>query len=296
MSLEQHTSIIKAQTFVPRDLFFLPIGGIDGDTMTLGNLASHVHRSDHYRQETARILDKPRTWWTYESRKIPKEYRETVGAHMLKVAIAAWKVVDGLIKWHLMRRENPPDELAKIWENMDSRMRIIQKAFFHDFQEWGNHPDLTPWQKTKEEQDRIEYEAVLEYARLFNDDLPLKMYLSMRDKNLENEILFNLDKMDATVMALNYERDVPECDVSEFFPYTFGKFSLPMMGEILQKLIDHKGDYPIDFFVQYDSLLYHGGHIGSWKREMDARMKYGNAWELMLKLERLKKEQWMEAI
>ena len=99
---------------------------------------------------------------------------------------------------------------------------------------------------------------MLEYAELFGDDFPLKMYLSMQAKNLENEILFNLDKMDATVMALNYERDIPGCDVAEFFPYTFGKLSLPMMGEILQKLIDHKGDYPIDFFVQYDSLLFHG--------------------------------------
>ena len=61
MSFEQHTSIINAQTFVPRDLFFLPIGGIDGETMTLGNLTSHVRRSDHYRKETARILDKART-------------------------------------------------------------------------------------------------------------------------------------------------------------------------------------------------------------------------------------------
>ena len=111
----------------------------------------------------------------------------------------------------------------------------------------------------------------------------------MREKNLENEILFNLDKQDAPLMALNYERDVPGCDVSEFFPYTFGKLTLPMMGEILQTLIDHKDDYPSDFFIQYDSLLFHGGNIDRWRHEMDLRARYGPMWELYAKLERLKR-------
>ena len=70
---------------------------------------------------------------------------------------------------------------------------------------------------------------MLEYTKVFGDDFPLKMYLSMQEKNLENTMIFNLDKMDAAIMALNYDREIPECDVSEFFPYSFGKLSLPMM-------------------------------------------------------------------
>lgn len=114
---------------------------------------------------------------------------------------------------------------------------------------------------------------MLEYARVFGDEYPLQLYLSMREVNLENMMLYHLDKMDAPVMALNYERDIEGCDVSEFFPYAFSKFSFPMMGEILQTLIDHKRDYPNDFFVQYDSLLFHGGNIDAWRREMDMRAR-----------------------
>ena len=70
---------------------------------------------------------------------------------------------------------------------------------------------------------------MLEYARVFSDDFPLKMYESMRGQSIENEMVFHADKMDAAIMALNYEREVQDCDVNEFFPYTFGKFRFPMM-------------------------------------------------------------------
>ncbi len=134
---------------------------------------------------------------------------------------------------------------------------------------------------------------MLEYARVYGDDYPKLMYESMREKNLENEMVFHLDKMDAAVMALNYERDVPGSDVAEFFPYTFGKFSLPMMREILETLIRFKGDYPNDFLVQYDSLLFHGGNIDAWRKEMDMRAEHGVAWEFFAKLERFKRR-WGE--
>ena len=98
---------------------------------------------------------------------------------------------------------------------------------------------------------------MLEYAREYGDDFPLKMYLSLRERNLENEMVFNLDKMDAAVMALNYEREVQDCDVKEFFPYAFGKLSFPMMQEVLATLIEFRHDYPNDFFVQYYSLVHH---------------------------------------
>ena len=83
------------------------------------------------------------------------------------------------------------------------------------------------------------------------------MYQSLLPKNLENEILFNLDKMDAAVMALNYKR--LGYNVEEFFSYTRSKLTIPMMKEILEILIAHCADYPdIDAFIQYDSLLSHG--------------------------------------
>jgi hypothetical protein len=59
-----------------------------------------------------------------------------------------------------------------------------------------------------------------------------------------------------------------------------------MMGEILQTLIDHKHDYPNDFLIQYDSLLFHGGNVDAWRREMDMRANHDPVWELYAKLKR----------
>jgi hypothetical protein len=130
---------------------------------------------------------------------------------------------------------------------------------------------------------------MLRYAQLFDDTFPLQMYESMRGKTLENEMVFNLDKTDAAIMALNYERELPDCDVSEFFQYTFEKLTFPMMREILQTLIEYRHDYPNDFLVQYDSLLFHGGNVNAWRREMDLRARHGPAWELFAKLEKFKR-------
>ncbi len=161
-------------------------------------------------------------------------------------------------------------------EDPENIIRLSRKGFFHDFQEWGENPDLTPGQKTKSEQDEIEFRAVNEYARIYGDDFPLKMYMSLAEKTFENEVIFNLDKMDAAIMALNYDR--LGYDVAEFFSYTLSKLTLSMMKEILETLIAHKTEYPdIDFFIQYDSLLNHGCNLSQWRREMDARMQHGNA-------------------
>lgn len=289
--MEQHTSIDGALTLAPQ-LFFLSIGSTDEIMRWIENMEQIQARMHHYLSRARETLDKPRTWWTREPRKIPKELWETVGAHMVKVGIAGYKIPDGLLKWHLRRNEAPSAELMQIYADTCARVRITRKGFFHDFQEWGKNPDLTPDEVSKEEQDRIEYGAMLEYTRIYDDDFPLRMYESMRAKNLENSMVFHLDKIDAAVMALNYEREAPGCDVEEFFPYTFRKFSLPMMWEILHTLIDYKKDYPNDFFIQYDSLLFHGGNRDAWRREMDLRANHGPAWEFYAKIQRFKARGW----
>lgn len=294
MSLEQHTSIDGALTLAPQ-FFFECIGTTEELPRWFENFGAIQTRVNHYLDRAREHLDKPRTGWTREARKIPNELWETVGAHMVKVSLACTKIPDGLLKWHMRRGEVPSAELVQIYFNTNARMRLARKWFFHDFQEWGKNPDLTPWEVTKDEQDRIEHEAMLEYARLHGDIFPLEMYESMREKTLENEMVFNPDKMDAAVMALNYEREVPDCDVDEFFPYTFRKLTFPMMQEILSTLIDHRNDYPNDFFVQYDTLLFYGGSVDAWRREMDLRAKHGPAWELYAKLERFQRR-WGEKI
>lgn len=103
-----------------------------------------MSRANHYHNRAREILDKPRTGWMREKRKIPKEHWETVAAHMVKVGIASMKIPDGLLKWHVRRGEVPSPELVAIYFDTVARSRLVRKGFFHDFQEWGNNPDLTP--------------------------------------------------------------------------------------------------------------------------------------------------------
>ncbi len=143
MSLEQHTSIDGALTLAPH-LFFLSIGSRDDLTRQIENMEEIERRMQHYLARAREILDKPRTGWTREARKIPEQYWETIAAHMIKVGIAGYKIPDGLMKWHIRRGEVPPPELIQIYFDTNARVRIARKGFFHDFQEWGNNPDITP--------------------------------------------------------------------------------------------------------------------------------------------------------
>ena len=285
--MNQHTSVEAALSFAGNNPhFLLSIGSRDDLPPWLDNFDVIDSRMNHYLKRAMELLDKPRTGWAREWRGIPRELQETVGAHMVKVSLAANKVLFGLSKWHFANLQAMPEELEKLLNDMVSYVRLPRKWFFHDFQEWGNNPDLTPGQVTKAEQDQIEYEAMREYAKIYGDDFPLLMYQSLMTKNIENEIIFNLDKMDAAVMALNYKR--LGYDVEEFFPYTMGKLTLPMMKEILEKLIAHYRDYPeIDTFIQYDSLLANGGIMACFEAEMNARIHYGNAAGLHMRMQKM---------
>ncbi len=287
MALEQHTSVARAITLAP-PWFLLCIWTMEEIPPWPDNLHIIERRMNHYLVQAIKLLDKPRTGWTRKERGIPPEHQETIGAHMIKVSLAAHKVITWLSKWHFLNLKAMSPELQELYDNDETWISLPRKWFFHDFIEWGKNPDLTPGEKTKDEQDEIEYAAALEYAKVYWDDFPLKMYQSLLPKNLENEILFNLDKIDAAVMALNYKRLGYE--VEEFFSYTRSKLTISMMKEILEILIAHCADYPdIDAFIQYDSLLSHGWNMSYWRRDMDARMEYGNAAGLMLRM------QWMQA-
>lgn len=77
MSIEQHTSVLHAESFAPQ-FFFTPYGETDEEYVGIENLQQQIERSKFYRMRAHEILDKARTGWTREGRRIPKEYWETV--------------------------------------------------------------------------------------------------------------------------------------------------------------------------------------------------------------------------
>lgn len=81
------------------------------------------------------------------------------------------------------------------------------------------------------------------------------MFLTLKDKTYENEVLDNIDKVDPAIMALNYQRDLPGAEVSEFFVSSFERITFPLMREVLEMLIRYRDDYPQDVFLQYLHLL-----------------------------------------
>lgn len=134
----------------------------------------------------------------------------------------------------------------------------MRKGFFHDFSEWGNHRDYRPGELSKAEKLRRETQALEEYKDITGDSYPLGIFLTIKDPTLENTILENIDKTDPAIMALNYQKNLPQAEVSEFFRSSFDKINLPLVREVLEALILYRDDYPSDMFLQYLILLQNG--------------------------------------
>lgn len=72
-------------------------------------------------------------------------------------------------------------------------------------------------------------------------------------------MIHQLDKLDAGVMALNYQAH--GYNTEEFFPYTKGKLSDPFLKIAFEWLL--KKEFPeLDYFYQYCVFLYLQGDVG----------------------------------
>ena len=86
----------------------------------------------------------------------------------------------------------------------------------------------------------------------------------------ENRLIHQLDKLDAGVMALNYQTH--GYNVEEFFPYTMEKLSDPFLIEAFKWLL--KKEHPtIDYFYQYGLFLHFGGDVEKVRERLIVRKR-----------------------
>lgn len=206
-----------------------------------------------YAHITDKILQFPRSWWLL--RNIPYDIAETVSSHCSKVAIAT----DLAIKsWQV----NVP---ANIHSN------TVLKWWTHDFCEWKGF-DFTPHDIknrviTKEWKKQKELSALKEYESEYNDTLPKTLWLDSENypEKPDNQLIEQIDKLDAWIMALNYKSKW--YNVSEFFPYTIKKLSIPILKEAFEWLLKEEFS-KIDYFYQYCLFLHLKWNISDVRGEL----------------------------
>jgi len=194
-------------------------------------------------------LDKQRTWWI--ERNIPKEIAETILQHSKKVAKAA------SIYW-------------KHFPDID-HTKLIRMAKTHDFAEY-KEKDYTPWEISKEEKHRREKVVMLELKNSFDNKGEELFNLWMEHEKWETkeaQIVQQLDKLDAAIQAIEYEKIWYE-NVKDFYPYTLWKLTDPILIEILKILL--RKDYPkINAYDQYFLLLECNWDEETFKQQMQSR-------------------------
>lgn len=181
-------------------------------------------------------------------REVPKDIAETVSAHSAKVAIAASLYIDG-------------QGSADMKEN---KSQIVLTGWLHDLAEW-KAPDYTPHDITSgritaEQKRAAEFEALYVFSQTYQDTLPERLFSKLEDgsNSPENQLIHQLDKLDAGVMALNYEAHWYK--VGEFFPYTQAKLSDPFLKDAFEWLL--KKEFPtLDYFYQYCIFLRFQGNL-----------------------------------
>lgn len=184
------------------------------------------------------LLNFPRSWWI--KREIPKKVAETVSSHCAKVAISSYI----LVSWS---SSDIPNEL--IWD-------IILAWWTHDLCEW-NCKDFTPhdiknWVISQEQKHDLELESLRRFSREYKDNTPEKLFIELQT-NPQFWIISELDKLDAWVMALNYEQFW--FNVWEFFEYTKKKLHNRLLKEAFSWLLKREFK-DVDFFYQYCVFLY----------------------------------------
>lgn len=199
------------------------------------------------------VLSFPRTGWI--DRSVPREVAETVSAHCAKVAIATSLYIDA---------QGTPDMKRNKWE-------IVLTGWLHDLPEW-KAPDYTPndiknWKITLQGKRAAEFAAMRDFTQAYLDSLPEKLFQKLEDGSdtPENQLIHELDKLDAGVMALNY--DARWYTVEEFFPYTQKKLSDPFLVEAFEWLLAR--EFPtLDYFYQYCTFLHFRGDIGKTREAL----------------------------
>lgn len=201
--------------------------------------------------------DKIRTWW--KIRGISEEIAETVLQHVNKIVKAA----------HFYGIQHPELDLQK----------MLDMARYHDTAEYKEKdyiPQQYGWEISPEEKHGRE-KAVMMELRDFFWEKGQKMFdiwmefetgkTSEGKESPEAKIVKQLDKLDAAVQAMEYEK-LWYTNVVEFYPHAMENLTDPTLKNILTILL--KKEYPhINTYDQYFALLKCNGDEAIFKQKME---------------------------
>jgi len=178
-------------------------------------------------------LKKPRSWWIIRG---IWEKAETILQHTKKVVRAA-KVYGKNVQWI----------------DID---KLVKMALYHDIAE-HREKDYVPGEISKEEKYRRERAVVC----IIRDSYGFPNWQEIYDLWIEFEareteestLLFQLDKLDAAIQALEYEK-LGHTSVVDFYPDTLQKLSDPILKQIFEILLRREFSH-VSIYDQYFLLL-----------------------------------------
>lgn len=179
-------------------------------------------------------LQKARSWWI--DRWVAESIAETVLEHINKVVKAA----------------------SILWRKRKTLIfdRIINIARYHDTAEY-KEKDYVPWEIEKSEKHNREKIVMLELKEKCNNKQWDKIFNYRIEHESqaseESKLVHQLDKIDAAVQALCYEK-IWYDRMTDFYPYTRDRIIDPILLNIFDILMK-KEFMLIDPYIQYFSLL-----------------------------------------
>jgi len=200
------------------------------------------------------IVDVPRAWWIREEVWIPVHLAESVLQHSLNVKQAADSLILGTPEMVENHKRFP---IMWLVHDMPEKKRIL--------------PDITPHDGfTQQQKDTLEKYAVLLIEQTLGSCEQvdsLKEYIKQETKDAQ--LMHLLDKLDAGIKALDYERLWYSEEVAAFHPYTQEKISWNSYISDIYNIMLEREYMSISPHLQYFILLWMWGKYDDWRRKMN---------------------------
>lgn len=208
--------------------------------METKNTSEHIHQQDDDLRKLELFfairagLNKWRSW--RKNRGVEPEMRETIAMHSGKLMRAA----------QFFCISHPELKL--------DLFKMSKMALFHDIAEY-KEKDYVPGEISKEEKYKRERAVIVDLVPYFGEEV-LTLWEEFEEwKTPEAKILKQLDKLDAAIRALEYERQwYTNHRMDEFYPDAMSKLEHPDLIKIFQILLKKKYNH-INYIDQYYFLL-----------------------------------------
>ena len=201
-------------------------------------------------------LQKIRSWW--KNRNVAEEIAETVFQHSKKVAKAA--------------------KIYSVYFPHLDREKIITMAKIHDFAEY-KAKDYIPWEISEEEKHEKEKAVMIEIRDRLGEKGQKRFDIWMEYEawiTEEAKIVKQLDKLDAAIQAIEYEKMWYD-NMWDFFPYTLSKLEDPALIKTL-KILLKKEYFQVSTYEQYFLLLSCGGNEEIFRDKMEEKYIWYKIW------------------